>query len=93
MVFAMAAETGVDVPPVFILAAAAPVAFHIITLSRVFGLRSDLVRLLIVVSTVVGGAALLAGIALTRQRFGVDPRAASCLRSRLGSPQAPRSTS
>jgi hypothetical protein len=66
MVFAMARGTGVDVPPVFILAAAAPVAFHIITLSRVFGLRSDLVRLLIVVSTVVGGAALLAGIALTR---------------------------
>ena len=53
-------------PAVFILAAAAPVAFHIVTLSRVFGLRSDLVRLLVVVSTVVGGAALVAGIALTR---------------------------
>ena len=66
MVFAMARGTGVDVPAVFILASAAPVAFHIITLSRVFGLRSDLVRLLIVVSTVVGGGALLAGIALTR---------------------------
>jgi phage shock protein PspC (stress-responsive transcriptional regulator) len=32
----------------------------------VYGLRSDLVRLLVVVSTVVGGAALVAGIALTR---------------------------
>ena len=51
---------------VFVLAAAAPVAFHIVTLSRVFGLRSDLVRLLVVTSTVVGGALLVAGIALTR---------------------------
>jgi predicted permease len=66
MVFAMARGAGVAVPAVFILASAAPVAFHIVTLARVFGLRSDLVRLLVVVSTVVGGAALVAGIALTR---------------------------
>lgn len=66
MVFALARGTGVAVPAVFVLAAAAPVAFHILTLSRVFGLRSDLVRLLVVVSTVVGGAAIVAGIALTR---------------------------
>jgi hypothetical protein len=65
-VFAMARGAGVAVPAVFIVASAAPVAFHIVTLSRVFGLRSDLVRLLVVVSTVVGGAALVAGIALTR---------------------------
>ena len=65
-VFAVARGAGVDVPAVFIIASAAPVAFHIVTLSRVFGLRSDLVRLLVVVSTVLGGAALLAGIALTR---------------------------
>jgi predicted permease len=66
LVFTMARGTGVAVPAVFILASAAPVAFHIVTLSRVFGLRSDLVRLLVVVSTVVGGAALLAGVTLTR---------------------------
>ena len=52
MVFALARGAGVAIPAVFILAAAAPVAFHIVTLSRVFGLRSDLVRLLVVVSTV-----------------------------------------
>jgi malate permease and related proteins len=66
MVYGLGVAAGVDVPAVFILAAAAPVAFHIVTLSRVFGLRSDLVRLLVVVSTVVGGALLVAGIALTR---------------------------
>jgi predicted permease len=66
IVYALGVATGVDVPAVFILAAAAPVAFHIVTLSRVFGLRSDLVRLLVVTSTVVGGALMVAGIALTR---------------------------
>jgi len=66
IVYTLGLATGVDVPPVFVLAAAAPVAFHIVTLSRVFGLRSDLVRLLVVVSTVVGGALLVGGIALTR---------------------------
>lgn len=66
IVYALGVATGVDVPAVFILAAAAPVAFHIVTLSRVFGLRSDLIRLLVVSSTVIGGALMVAGIALTR---------------------------
>jgi len=66
IVYGLGVATGVAVPAVFVLAAAAPVAFHIVTLSRVFGLRSDLVRLLVVTSTVVGGALLVAGIALTR---------------------------
>jgi predicted permease len=66
IVYTLGIASGVAVPPVFVLAAAAPVAFHIVTLSRVFGLRSDLVRLLVVVSTVVGGALLVGGIALTR---------------------------
>jgi predicted permease len=49
--------TGVDIPGVFLLLAATPVAFHTIVLARVYDLDAALLRLLIVVSTplVIGG--------------------------------------
>ncbi len=66
MIVAVGAAAGVDVPAVFILAAAAPAAFHVVTLATVFDVRPDLIRLIVVVSTVGGGAALLTGVLLTR---------------------------
>jgi predicted permease len=42
---------GVPVPPVFLLLAATPVAFHTMVLARVYALNLDLQRLLILVST------------------------------------------
>jgi predicted permease len=52
------AAAGISIPGVFILAAAAPVAFHIVTLGQVFGVRPELLRLLVVVSTLVGTLAV-----------------------------------
>jgi predicted permease len=54
MVVAVGAAAGISIPGVFILAAAAPVAFHIVTLGQVFAVRPELLRLLVVVSTLVG---------------------------------------
>jgi predicted permease len=55
---------GVDVPGVFVLGAAMPVAFHLVTLAAVFDVRADLVRLLVVVSTIGAVAAIVAGVAI-----------------------------
>jgi predicted permease len=66
MIVGVAAAAGVDIPAVFILAAAAPAAFHVVTLASVFDVRPELIRLIVVVSTVAGGAAILSGVLLTR---------------------------
>jgi predicted permease len=58
------AALGVDVPGVFVLGAALPVAFHLVTLAAVFDVRPDLVRLLVVVSTVGAVTAIVAGVAV-----------------------------
>jgi predicted permease len=64
LLVASAAALGVDVPAVFVLGAALPVAFHLVTLAAVFDVRPDLVRLLVVVSTIGGVAAIVAGVAV-----------------------------
>ena len=64
LVVVIGALAGLDVPPVFVLAAAAPVAFHIVTLARVFSIRVDLVRMLTVGSTLLGGLGILVWIAV-----------------------------
>ena len=47
-----AAVVGADIPPAFYLGAAMPCAFHLLILARVFGLRPQLMRLLVVGSSV-----------------------------------------
>jgi predicted permease len=64
LVVVIGALAGLDIPPVFVLAAAAPAAFHIVTLARVFGIRAELVRMITVGSTVIGGSAILVWVAL-----------------------------
>ena len=59
LVVALAALSSVDVPAVFVLAAAAPAAFHSVTLAHVFGLRPDLNRLVVVASTALGGVGIV----------------------------------
>jgi hypothetical protein len=51
--------TGIEVPGVFLLLAATPVAFHTIVLARVYALDGALLRLLVVVSTPIVIAAVL----------------------------------
>jgi predicted permease len=66
MLYGLGVLTGIPVPAVFVLAAAAPCAFHTLTLAQVYGVRPDLLRLVIAVSTFGATAVILAGIALTR---------------------------
>jgi predicted permease len=66
MLYVLGILAGIPVPGVFLLAAAAPCAFHTLTLAQVFGVRPDLLRLVIAVSTFGATAVILAGIALTR---------------------------
>lgn len=60
VLFTLGKITGVDVPAVYLLLAAMPVAFNTLIISRVFDLNTELARLLIVVSTplVIGGVLL-----------------------------------
>jgi predicted permease len=57
---------GTEIPGVFYLAAAMPCAFHLLVLSRVFDLRPQLMRLLVVGSTVPAVAVVAAATALIR---------------------------
>jgi predicted permease len=52
---------GAEIPPVFYLAAALPCAFHLLVLARVFDVRPQLVRLLVVGSTVPAVVVVAAG--------------------------------
>jgi predicted permease len=65
-IFVLGIATGIPIPGVFVLAAAAPCAFHPLTLAQVFGVRPELLRLVIAVSTLGATAIILTGIALTR---------------------------
>lgn len=60
------AALGTVVPTAFYLAAAMPCAFHLLILARVFDLRPQLVRLLVVASTIPAVTAVVAGTALFR---------------------------
>ena len=55
---------GADLPGVFVLAAGLPCAFHLLILARVYGLRVNLMRLLVVASTVPAVICVVAGNAL-----------------------------
>jgi malonate transporter and related proteins len=55
---------GARVPDVFVLAAAMPCAFHLLVLARVFDVRPQLMRVLVVASTVAAVIAVVAGNAL-----------------------------
>lgn len=58
-----AAVLGTAVPTAFLLGAAMPCAFHLLVLARVFDVRPQLVRLLVVSSTVPAVAAVVAASA------------------------------
>jgi predicted permease len=64
VLLACGAAVGADVPGVFVLGAAMPCAFHLLILSRVFGLRTNLMRLLVVASTIPAVVGVVAGNAL-----------------------------
>jgi len=64
ILFALGAVSGVEVPGVFLLLAATPVAFHTLVLARVYDLSAELLRLLIIVSTPLVVVAVLVGQAL-----------------------------
>jgi predicted permease len=51
LVVAVGLAAGVEIPAVFVVGAAAPVAFHTLTLAQVYAVRPDLLRLLVLVST------------------------------------------
>jgi malate permease and related proteins len=55
---------GATIPPVFYLAAALPCAFHLLVLARVFELRPQLMRLLVIGSTVPAVVVVAVGSAL-----------------------------
>jgi predicted permease len=57
---------GAQIPSVFYLMAAMPVAFHLLVLARVYDLRPALVRLLVVGSTIPAVIAVVVGAALRR---------------------------
>ena len=61
---ACSAALGADVPGAFVLGAAMPCAFHLLILARVFGLRTNLMRLLVVASTIPAVIGVVAGNAL-----------------------------
>jgi len=65
VLLATGAALGADVPAVFYLAAAMPCAFHLVVLARVFDVRPQLVRLLVVASTVPAVVAVVAASALS----------------------------
>ncbi len=64
ILLAAAVIAGVSMPPVFLLLAATPVAFHTMVLARVYALDLPLQRLLILVSTSIVIAVVLVGHAL-----------------------------
>jgi hypothetical protein len=59
VLYVIARAAGLPLPPVFLLLAATPVAFHTMVLARVYGLDQPLQRLLIIVSTPAVIAAVL----------------------------------
>ena len=66
VLLACGAALGTDIPSAFVLGAAMPCAFHLLVLARVFDVRPQLVRLLVVASTVPAVVAVVTAAALTR---------------------------
>jgi predicted permease len=66
VLLACGAALGTQIPAAFLLAAAMPCAFHLLVLARVFDVRPQLVRLLVVGSTVPAVLAVAAAAALFR---------------------------
>ncbi|MGH3035437.1 MAG: AEC family transporter [Gaiellaceae bacterium] len=66
VLLAMGLALGTDVPAAFYLGAAMPCAFHLLILARVFDVRPQLVRLLVVGSTVPAVVAVVSAAALVR---------------------------
>ena len=66
VLLACGAALGADIPAAFLLGAAMPCAFHLLILARVFDLRPQLVRLLVVGSTVPAVVAVTAAAAFLR---------------------------
>lgn len=64
VLFACGLALGAAIPTAFYLAAAMPCAFHLLILARVFDLRPQLLRLLVVGSTVPAVAVIVAGAAI-----------------------------
>jgi predicted permease len=60
------AALGADIPAAFLLGAAMPCAFHLLVLARVFDLRPQLVRLLVVGSTLPAVVGVVAASAFMR---------------------------
>jgi predicted permease len=66
MLFASGRLLGAEIPNAFYLCAAMPTGFHLLVLARVYDLRPDLMRLIVVGSTVPAVIAVSVGVALTR---------------------------
>jgi predicted permease len=60
VLLACGAALGADIPAAFVLGAAMPCAFHLLVLARVFDVRPQLVRLLVVGSTLPAVVAVVA---------------------------------
>jgi malate permease and related proteins len=66
VLLACGAALGTDIPAAFLLGAAMPCAFHLLVLARVFDVRPQLMRLLVVGSTLPAVVAVAAAAALFR---------------------------
>jgi predicted permease len=66
VLLACGAALGTDIPAAFLLGSAMPCAFHLLILARVFDVRPQLVRLLVVGSTLPAVVAVTAAAALFR---------------------------
>lgn len=66
LLLAVAAALGADVPRAYVLLAGVPGAFHLLVLARVYDLRPDLMRALVLGSSAVAVVAVALGAALFR---------------------------
>lgn len=66
VLLACGAALGADIPAAFVLGAAMPCAFHLLVLARVFDVRPQLVRLLVVGSTLPAVVAVVAASVFVR---------------------------
>jgi predicted permease len=61
ILFALGAALGAHIPPVFYLLAAMPPAFHLLTIARVYDMRPNLTRLMVVAATIPVVAGVVIG--------------------------------
>ncbi len=62
ILFGIHLATGIDIPAVYYLSIAMPAAFHTLILARVYGLPGQMMRLIVVISTVIMISAIVVGL-------------------------------